>query len=156
MELRAAGWTVVVNAQAAQGLSTSLAAGIQQAEQCPHVEAALVLLADMPNVPDAHLIDLRNALTPERDAVMSMSEMTHSPPAIFDRAVFDRLLGLAGDAGAGRVFQSLEHTATVPIPADWALDIDTRDDLAQALSFKDYSTCWHSPYANDLFTKPHP
>ncbi|MGY6564645.1 MAG: NTP transferase domain-containing protein [Halomonadaceae bacterium] len=145
VELRAAGWTVVVNAQAAQGLSTSLAAGIQQAGQCQHVEAALVLLADMPNVPDAHLIDLRHALTPERTAVMSVSETTHSPPAIFDRAVFDRLLGLAGDAGAGRVFQSLERTATVPIPADWALDIDTRDDLAQALSFKDYSTCWHSP-----------
>lgn len=131
-ELRAAGWTVVVNAEAAQGLSTSLAEGIRQAGQSHDVDAALVLLADMPNVPDAHLIDLRDALTPERSAVMSVAGATHSPPAIFDRSVFGRLAGLAGDAGARQVFQSLVHTASVPIPAEWALDIDTRADLAQA------------------------
>lgn len=53
------------------------------------------------------------------------------PPAIFVSTVFDRLTGLAGDAGAGQLFQHWEHTATVPIPADWAFDIDTREDLAE-------------------------
>ncbi|WP_104204591.1 NTP transferase domain-containing protein [Billgrantia saliphila] len=132
VELRAAGWTVVVNAEAAQGLSTSLVAGIRQAGQSRSVEAALVLLADMPNVPDAHLFDLRSALTPERSAVLSSAGAVHLPPAIFDSSVFDRLNGLAGDAGAGQVFHSLDRTATVPIPADWALDIDTREDLMKA------------------------
>ncbi|WP_228716899.1 NTP transferase domain-containing protein [Billgrantia pellis] len=129
VELRAAGWTVVVNAQSEKGLSASLAAGIREAGQCRGVEAALVMLADMPNVPDAHLVDLRDALTPERSAVMSLAGAVHSPPALFDRAVFDSLTGLAGDAGAGQLFQSLAHTATVAIPADWALDVDTREDL---------------------------
>ncbi|QTP53773.1 NTP transferase domain-containing protein [Billgrantia sulfidoxydans] len=132
VELRAAGWSVVVNAHAAQGLSTSLAAGIRQAGQSHAVEAALVMLADMPNVPDAHLVDLRDALTPERSAVMSSAGAVHLPPALFDRSVFDGLTGLGGDAGAGQIFRSLAHTATVPIPAEWALDIDTREDLAQA------------------------
>ncbi|MCE8021493.1 NTP transferase domain-containing protein [Halomonas sp. MCCC 1A11036] len=137
VELRAAGWTVVVNAQTEKGLSTSLAAGIREAGQCQGVDAALVLLADMPNVPDAHLVDLRDALTPERSAVMSLSGAVHSPPALFDRAVFDSLTGLAGDAGAGQLFQSLAHTATVAIPADWALDVDTREDLMKVQAESD-------------------
>ncbi|QTP61094.1 NTP transferase domain-containing protein [Billgrantia antri] len=131
-ELRAAGWSVVVNAHAAQGLSTSLAAGIRQAGARQGVEAALVMLADMPNVPDAHLVDLRDALTPQRSAVMSLAGAVSMPPAIFGRSVFGSLTGLAGDAGAGQIFRSLAHTATVPIPSEWALDIDTREDLAQA------------------------
>ncbi|WP_208797136.1 hypothetical protein [Vreelandella titanicae] len=53
------------------------------------------------------------------------------PPANFDSIVFDRLAGPASDVGVGQLFQHLEHTATVPIPVDWALDIDTREDLAQ-------------------------
>ncbi|PMR77884.1 xanthine dehydrogenase [Billgrantia endophytica] len=136
-ELRAAGWTIAINTDLEQGLSTSLAAGIRQAGQWQNVDAALVLLADMPNVPDAHLFDLRRALTPERTAVMSMAGTVPMPPALFDRSVFDRLLGQEGDAGAGRIFQSLERTATVPILAEWALDIDTREDLARARAESD-------------------
>lgn len=62
---------------------------------------------------------------------MSVVGGTHLPPAIFASTVFDRLVGPVGDDGAGQLFQHSEHTATVPIPVDWALDIDTREDLAQ-------------------------
>jgi CTP:molybdopterin cytidylyltransferase MocA len=127
--LRAAGWTVVVNAQAESGLASSLAVGIAQARNSPFIEAALVLLADMPDVPQTHLVALRATLGDGCMAVMSATQETLRPPAIFRREVFDQLMSLSGDAGARKVFDRLSATATVELPEPAAADVDTRADL---------------------------
>lgn len=129
--LRAAGWNVIENENAHAGQATSLAAGIRATSAYSGVRSALVLLADMPNVTDAHLLSVREALTPDRSAVMSQDGDTLLPPAIFASHLFGRLSGLTGDAGAARVFSALGNTATVLISAFAACDIDTRADLSR-------------------------
>ncbi|WP_084396847.1 NTP transferase domain-containing protein [Henriciella aquimarina] len=130
--LTKAGWQIVLNPHAAEGQSTSLKAGLDAAGQAEaDIDAAMILLADMPCVPDAHLHALRDAMTPDKLAVMSATGDTRLPPAIFSRAVFDRLGALTGDTGAKRVFETLDNTATVALSPDQAVDIDTTDDLQQ-------------------------
>lgn len=129
--LREAGWSVVINAAAETGLASSLSAGLRQAGETSAVDAAVVLLADMPDVPAAHLAGLRKALTPDRSAVMSRRGQALLPPAIFARHAFDRLTTLAGDVGARQVFETLENTAILDLPEGTGADVDTRDDLAR-------------------------
>jgi CTP:molybdopterin cytidylyltransferase MocA len=60
---------------------------------------------------------------------MSISGGRLSPPAIFSRPVFERLLSVQGDTGARDLFQSLEGGVTVPLDAAYGFDIDTEQDL---------------------------
>lgn len=134
--LRTAGWSVVVNDEASTGLASSLAAGVREAARVPTADAALILLADMPDVPDQHLLHLREALTPDRSAAMSELARTLLPPAIFGRSVFERLTALTGDAGARQVFDALDNTATVSLPPNSGGDVDTREDLARLAALR--------------------
>lgn len=124
--LRTAGWTVTICQDAIAGQAASLAAGIRAATNIPQTDAALVLLADMPAVPEAHLFALREALTPNCVAVLSQRDEVRMPPAIFSRHAFTRLVTLTGDQGASQIFNSLGRTTAVPISPHSALDIDTR------------------------------
>ncbi|HCI47296.1 MAG TPA: xanthine dehydrogenase [Rhodospirillaceae bacterium] len=125
-----AGWQVVVNQDAASGMASSLAAGISAIrDNGSDPTHALVLLGDMPNIPDVHLFDLRDLITPERPAVMSRFADTTTPPAMFSAHLFDALEKLTGDRGAKQLFNQLENTATLDMPAECAVDIDTAQDL---------------------------
>jgi xanthine/CO dehydrogenase XdhC/CoxF family maturation factor/CTP:molybdopterin cytidylyltransferase MocA len=130
--LRDAGWQIVINSEAHTGLASSLACGLRAAMAHAPIDAGLVLLADMPNVPDMHLRALQRALTAGRIAVMSQSQGAMSPPAIFSREAFDTLLQLEGDVGARAAFARLGKTATIELDGQCAFDIDTRADLAAA------------------------
>ena len=130
--LEAAGWEIVENKQAAAGQSTSLKAGMDAATGIPDVEQVLILLADMPFISDEHLHALRETMTPETSAVMSVNRDTLCPPAIFSKATFDQLAGISGDVGARHIFRSLSETQTCQLPDSEALDVDTVEDLARA------------------------
>ncbi len=130
--LAGAGWQVVVNPDAADGQGTSLAAGIRHAAAQTGVRRALVLLADMPLVPDDHLSALARAATPGVPAVLSRSAALTGPPAVLDRALFPQLAALTGDRGARDVVAGLDGVATRPLAPDHALDIDCEADLARA------------------------
>jgi xanthine dehydrogenase accessory factor len=75
--LRAAGWAVTVCHETDSGQAASLATGIREVAQCGRADAAMVLLADMPEV---HLFTLREALTLQRSAVMSQAKTALLPP----------------------------------------------------------------------------
>jgi xanthine dehydrogenase accessory factor len=129
--LQAAGWLVLVNDQANTGMASSLATGVREVASIEGVEAALIMLADMPNVPDSHLIELHDALTPNRLAVMSQVGHALQPPAIFRRTLFDQLSRVVGDKGARQLFESLDCKGSVSLDPSFGTDVDTNADLSK-------------------------
>lgn len=122
----AQGWTVLVNPAPEAGLGSSLALAARAALDRGD-EALLVLLADMPLVTPGHL---------RRLATMSAPAATRHPdghpgvPALLDRALLEKAAELAGDRGAG---QLLGGATLVEPPPGMLRDVDTREDLAEAV-----------------------
>ena len=122
------------NPDYAQGLSTSLAAGL--AALAADVDGAVVCLGDMPRI-DAGLIDrLIEAFAPEDGRTICVP--THGGkrgnPVLWARRYFAEIEAIAGDVGARHL--SGEHedaVCEVAVEDDAALiDIDTPAELAAA------------------------
>ncbi|MEL6860411.1 MAG: NTP transferase domain-containing protein [Pseudomonadota bacterium] len=129
--LQAAGWQVVENPDADQGQASSIIAGIDAIEATQNVDQIMVLLGDMPFVSRAHLeaIHLR-ASAASITAIMSESDGTLLPPALFKRVHFEALSDLSGDRGAKAVFLSLGLGAErISLPTAQAIDIDRVEDI---------------------------
>ena len=130
--LLGADWEVIENAGADAGQATSLRCGIEAVRAHDRAEQVLIVLADMPDVPDAHLRRLKRAMDTGASAVMTECGGKLMPPAIFLRATFETLMQVEGDRGAKGVFEALQDTVTVPLDPAFARDIDTTDDLQSA------------------------
>ena len=116
------GWHAVINNRAAEGMGTSIAAGVRAAQHCSRV---VIALADMPLVEPAHLRLLAESVGPVFTRYASGVE---GSPAGFPRSVFDRLCALQGEAGA-RSLSLPDATAITPASATALADIDTPEDL---------------------------
>jgi molybdenum cofactor cytidylyltransferase len=119
--------TIVHNPDFADGLSTSLKAGI--AAVPPDVDGAIVCLGDMPQV-DAALIDrLIAAFDPERGAlvVVPTIEGKRGNPVVWSRRFFSALATLDGDVGARHLIASYPEAVSEVAFADRAalVDVDT-------------------------------
>jgi len=130
-ELRAIvpeGARVVVNARAAAGQATSLAAGIEAVDGGGH-DAVVVGLADQPLVP-SEAWRLVATVAPEAPVVVASFGDARRPPVRLARSVWP-LLPTTGDEGARALLRSRPDLVTeVPCPGDPA-DIDTPEDLAR-------------------------
>jgi xanthine dehydrogenase accessory factor len=129
--LRAMGWSVAVCQTEVPELAASISEGIRCASDYP-VGAALILLADMPDVSERHLLALRQAITVDRAAVFFRKGEILMPPAAFRRDLFVRLTELRGDKGARGLFSMLPGAGTISIDPCEAIDIDTVADLEAA------------------------
>jgi molybdenum cofactor cytidylyltransferase len=123
--------TFVHNPDFAQGLSTSLKAGI--AALPAEVDGVIVCLGDMPQV-DAALIDrLLAGFDPERIALVVMPTIAgkRGNPVVWSRRFFPELASLDGDVGARHLIASYpEAVVEVPVDGNAAFtDIDTPDAL---------------------------
>jgi molybdenum cofactor cytidylyltransferase len=119
--------TVVHNPDFADGLSTSLKAGI--AAVPPDADGVIVCLGDMPQV-DAALIDqLIAAFDPERGAlvVVPTIEGKRGNPVVWSRRFFSALATLDGDVGARHLIASYPEAVTEVALSDRAalVDVDT-------------------------------
>ena len=122
------GTRLVVNARAAEGQATSLAAGVEAVDRAGH-DAVVVGLADQPLVP-AEAWRLVATTAPEAPVVAATFAGARRPPVRLDRSVWP-LLPTAGDEGARALLRSRPELVTeVPCPGDPA-DIDTPEDLAR-------------------------
>ena len=129
-ELAQVGWSLVENTDASEGQGTSVSAAIDHLQSVAGVENALILLGDMPSVPDQHLLNLRAALAPGVPAVLSRAGDVVGPPVLIAREVFPKLQGLTGDRGARGLLEGLPGARIVDFEADHhGLDIDRRSDL---------------------------
>jgi molybdenum cofactor cytidylyltransferase len=124
----------IYNPNFAEGLSTSLKAGI--ASLPPEADGAIIALADMPQV-DAALLDrLIAAFDPDKGALVVVPTVQgkRGNPVLWSRRFFGDLMHLEGDVGArhliGRYSEAVVDVAASERGA--LLDIDTPDALRAA------------------------
>jgi molybdenum cofactor cytidylyltransferase len=121
--------TFVRNPHYAEGLSTSLRAGL---DRCPAAaDAAIVLLGDMPLVGPALIDRLIGAWDRKASAVVPTFEGRRGNPVLLSLALAPALRALAGDAGAGPVLRMRSDVLELPV-ADRSvlMDVDTADALS--------------------------
>jgi molybdenum cofactor cytidylyltransferase len=130
---------VVVNEQWAEGMSTSLRAGLQALG--PGIQAALIVLADQPALTPNLLGTLvaRYCAT-GAPVVVPFYKGQRGNPVLFDRSLFSELLAVEGDQG-GRTLLVRHQEDMERVEIDDAaanLDVDTRHDYekVQALGLE--------------------
>lgn len=124
---------IVENPQAAEGMAASIRAGLAAAR--PDADAALLALADMPEIGAAHVDAVIAAFDPARGhAIARAADEAGRPghPVLFGRRFFESLSRLSGDDGARDVLRAnADFVALVPTPGRAArLDLDTPEAWA--------------------------
>lgn len=124
---------IAPNPLAAEGMASSIRAALAAA--APEADAALVALADMPEVGPGHVDALVAAYDPEagRDIVRAATaEGRPGHPVLFGRRFFEALSRLEGDEGARAVLsEHADRVALVRTPGGGAaVDLDTPEAWA--------------------------
>ncbi len=127
--------THVHNPDYADGLSTSIQTGIREALACtPPVDAALILLGDMPFITADMINRLVDAYSPTDDRMIVVPKVNgkRGNPVLWDASFFSELQALTGDVGAKHLIVEHENlVAEVEFDNDAPLtDIDTQAALA--------------------------
>ncbi len=120
----------VHNTDYAEGLSTSLRAGIGALPE--DVDAALVLLGDMPMVAPEALDRLIDAFDPEAGAMLVVPTYRgkRGNPILWSRRFFDELTTIHGDTGARHLIgEYADGVVEVEIGEAVAIDVDTQEAL---------------------------
>ncbi len=128
--------TIVHNPRYAEGLSTSLKAGIDALGA--EIAAAVIGLGDMPGVQAAHVDQLIAAFAPEADKAIGVP--THNGkrgnPVLWARRFFEDMQGLSGDVGAKALIGANESLVYEIEFGDTAVltDLDTPEQWSDYLS----------------------
>ena len=124
----------VSNPRAAEGMATSIAAGIASLPR--NVDAALIVLADMPDVTATDIDRMIAGFDPDEDrsiirAATPSGEAGH--PVLFGRRFFEALAALDGDRGARDVIaEHPEFVVDVVLSGEAATtDLDTPEAWAE-------------------------
>ncbi len=124
--------TFVHNSDYADGLSTSLRAGLTALPD--KADGALVCLGDMPDIRAAHLDRLIAAFDPEEGRTICVPTVAgkRGNPVLWGRDWFAAMMDVKGDTGAKHLIgENADAVCEVPMPDDAALrDIDTQAELA--------------------------
>ncbi|WOF73994.1 molybdopterin-binding/glycosyltransferase family 2 protein [Parvibaculaceae bacterium PLY_AMNH_Bact1] len=124
------------NPDYADGLSTSIKAGIKAATELdPPVDAAVILLGDMPLI-NADLINrliVEHAPADDKFICVPVVGKKRGNPVLWDASFFNDLLNLSGDVGAKALMaQNADLVSEVPFDDDAPLtDFDTPEALRQ-------------------------
>jgi len=126
---------VVFNENYAQGMGTSLRAGLSAVD--PEADAALIVLADQPFVRAATINQLiAEHSSSKAQIVIPTYRGFRGNPVLLDRSVFPEVMALGGDIGCRAIFGD-HPQGILKVPVDDAgilLDIDRQSDL-EALRF---------------------
>ena len=119
--------TVVVNPGCAEGMASSIRAGVRAVQDDFEGEAldgVVLMTCDQPGTQPAHL----RALCADRQCVTGSGYAGKvAVPAYFPQKCFDQLLALHGDQGA----RDLLRDATCVEAEELAVDVDTEEDVTQ-------------------------
>ena len=123
---------IVDNPDFAEGLSTSLRAGLSAVS--PDSDAAIIALADMPRVTSSvldHLIDVFSE-TPATQIVVPTFEGKRGNPVLWGRRFFADLMTVEGDVGGRALIGAhADLVSEIDVGADVELDVDTPEALAR-------------------------
>ena len=125
------GARVVRNAAYAEGLASSLRAGVEALP--PDVDAVVVSLGDMPHVRSRHFETLAHAWRPG-SIVVPARDGRRGNPVLWSAGFFEEMCRLEGDRGAKSIM-ARHPAAVIEVPAfDEAvfIDVDDHDDLERA------------------------
>jgi molybdenum cofactor cytidylyltransferase len=123
----------IVNPLYADGLSTSLQAGIHAL--APDIDGVLVMLADMPALTAANISKLVNAFKRAGGTaiVRATDHGKRGNPVILPHIVFAEIFKLRGDVGAKPIVEGFEgRVIDVEIGAAASLDVDTEAAIKAA------------------------
>jgi molybdenum cofactor cytidylyltransferase len=132
--------SVVINESYRQGMGTSLRAGL--AALPPHVDAALIVLADQPFIRPKTLDLLMDQYRrSSAQIVIPTYKGFRGNPVLLDRSVFSEVMALTGDIGCRAIFGNhLEGIAKVPVEdIGILLDMDSKDDFELLNDFRNTS-----------------
>jgi molybdenum cofactor cytidylyltransferase len=122
--------STVVNEAYREGMGTSLRAGVSFLS--PHIDAALIVLADQPFVrPETLKLLMAQYRKSGAQIVIPVYRGFRGNPVLLDRCVFPEVMALEGDIGCRAVFGNhLQGIVKVPVDdAGILLDLDSREDL---------------------------
>jgi molybdenum cofactor cytidylyltransferase len=134
----------IVNADYASGINSSVRAGIRAVP--PHVEAAVVVLADMPLVSSAMIATLVERYRDGSAAlVVSRYGDVNAPPTLYGRVLFGELLALEGE-GCGKhvVKRHRDEAVMVSWPPDALTDLDVPEEYDRVRAFIEEGTPLHA------------
>jgi molybdenum cofactor cytidylyltransferase len=125
---------VVINPDYEQGINSSLKAGVSAVPA--EVQAALVMLADMPFVTPEMLAGLiARFRSSDAPLVISDYEGVNAPPMLYDRSLFGELLVMMGEGCGRQVVKRHRNEAEVlSWPASALTDLDVPDDYMKVLA----------------------
>lgn len=128
------GAAVVINARYAEGLSTSLQAGL--AALGPETRAAVVAVGDQPLLGPEVVDALIAAHTRTNAAIVAADYGDHQgTPLLLHRSVWPLAHRITGDQGARALLRAHpEGIVTVPVAPSTGIDVDTWDDYARLQS----------------------
>jgi molybdenum cofactor cytidylyltransferase len=123
--------TVVHNPDFAQGLSTSLQAGVKTLPGS--TDGALICLGDMPKVDAFVLRALMEQFTGPSAICVPVNEGRRGNPVLWGRSYFAEMMSLSGDSGAkSLIARHAEHLIEVEVGTTSIFeDIDASADLAR-------------------------
>jgi len=125
--------TVARNPQHAAGLASSLRCALATVPAT--IDAALVLLADMPRIGAAHIDRLIEAFDARAPAIVAAARNERrGHPVLWPRRYFPAIAALAGDKGARELLaRHASEVRAVQFDTDAIFeDVDTPDELARA------------------------
>ncbi|MCH7674843.1 nucleotidyltransferase family protein [candidate division KSB1 bacterium] len=123
--------TVVHNSNYQSGISASLKAGLKMVASS--TDGALILLADQPNLqPQTLNCFLELFSDGDKKIIAGQYDPITGNPVLFHRKYFNDLWQLQGDVGARSLLKRFPgEIATVEIPPEQSLDIDTPEDFSK-------------------------
>lgn len=129
--LRGLAVTIVANPDYADGLSTSLRAGLRALPA--GVDGALILLGDMPEVEASVLTALVAAFTDPAAVCVPVRHGRRGNPVLWGSAYFAEMMQLTGDSGAKPLMARHEtHLIEVEVATESIFDdVDAPKDLAR-------------------------
>ena len=129
--LHGLGVTVILNLEYADGLSTSLRAGLSALPA--DIDGALILLGDMPEVEASILLALMAAFTGESAICVPVLYGRQGNPVLWGRRYFREMMELTGDVGAKPLMSRHEaQIIEVEVATDSIFhDVDAPEDLAR-------------------------
>ena len=132
-KVKTKGCQVHINPNWQEGMSTSIAFGVQQILD-KNYDGLIISVADQPFLQKEHLIQLiENYKQQQKPIVISQYEEGKGPPTFFAKTHFEELSKLSGDDGAKAIIK--KHLSQVSFVSflKGDIDVDTIDDLEQLI-----------------------
>ena len=129
---------IITNSNWQKGMGSSLKLGAEKLLLInPELDATIVMVCDQPLLTTDHLNSLiRKFKETKSPIVASFYLSTAGVPALFEKSLFEKLLGIDDESGAKKIIQqNMNIVQTIDFP-EGAIDLDTAEDYQKLIAKK--------------------